>query len=61
MAPSKSRLPDSDDTSQADTPMTNVNDDAANHVHAGNADDSMVVCTYDISDSVDPGVAQALP
>ena len=46
MAPSKSHLPDFDDTSQADTPMADGKEDAANHQQGGNVDDSMVVSAY---------------
>lgn len=43
MAPSTSRLPDSGDTSLADTPMADGNEDTANQQHGGNLNDSMVV------------------
>lgn len=43
MAPSTSRLPNTGDTSLADTPMADGNEDAANQQHGGNLDDSMVV------------------
>lgn len=43
MAPSKSRLSDSGNTSQADTSMADGNEDAANQQHGGNLDDNMVV------------------
>ena len=44
MAPSKSRLPDSEDTSRAATPMTDAHDAAATHNDAANHDENMVVC-----------------
>lgn len=48
MAPSKSRLPDSGDTSQGDISMADGNEDVANHQQGGNMDDSMVVSAHHI-------------
>lgn len=43
MAPSKSRLPDSGDTSQGDTPMADSNEDGVDQHHGVNHDDNMAV------------------
>lgn len=57
MAPSKSRMPDSGDTSHADTPMADGNEDTVNQQHGGNLDDSMAVSAQ----TREMGCSQCLP
>lgn len=52
MAPSKSRLPDSGDISQANTPMADGNEDDVDQHNGGKTDDNMVVSAPTLQNGV---------